>query len=419
MLKEGGGRTGSGFRHQRARAVMVVSEVALALVLLVGSALLIRTAVALQRVDPGFDVERTVTLRTSIAEPRFHTSEAVERLVRDGGERLRALPGVEQASATCCVPLLGGYGLPFLIVGRPATADGPFHGGGAWTTISPGYFEVFKISVVRGRTLTDRDDAHAPPVTWINETMARQFFPDADPIGQRLVIGRGISREFADEPEREIVGVVADTRAYLAMDPQPSMFIPQAQVLDAVNALNVGITPLAWVVRTRTDPGPMVPAIQEELRKATGLPVTDAQVMTEVIHSATSRQRFNMWLMTVFAGVALLLAAIGIYGLLAYSVEQRTHEIGVRVAIGADASQVQRMVVREGMRLALAGVAIGIAAALALARSIAGFLYGVSAWDPAVFIVMPVVLALVALVAVWLPARRASRVDPIVALRYE
>ncbi|HEX2463662.1 MAG TPA: ABC transporter permease [Thermoanaerobaculia bacterium] len=418
MLKESGGRTGSGFRHRRARAVMVVSEVALALVLLVGSALLIRTAAALQRVDPGFDVERTVTLSTSLAEPRFHTSEAVERLIRHGAEQLRALPGVEQASATCCVPLLGGYGLPFTIVGRPV-ADGPFHGGGAWTTISPGYFEVFRMAIVRGRTLTERDDGAAPPAVWINETMARRFWPDADPIGQRLVIGRGVAREFETEPEREIVGVVADTRAYLAMDPQPSMYIPQAQLPDAVNALNVPLTPLAWVVRTRTAPGPLAPAIQEELRKTTGLPVTDVQVMTEVVQSATSRQRFNMWLMTVFAGAALLLAAIGIYGLLAYSVEQRTHEIGVRVALGADAMQVRQMVVREGMRLALAGVAIGIAAAFALARSIAGFLYGVGAWDPVAFTVVPLVLIAVALIAVWLPARRASRVDPIVALRYE
>ena len=249
--------------------------------------------------------------------------------------------------------------------------------------------------------------------------MARQFWPDADPIGQRLVIGRGVAREFATEPEREIVGVVGDTRPYLASEPPPSMFIPQAQVPDAVNALNVGLTPLAWVVRTRSDPGPMVPAIQEQLRQATGLPVTDARVMTEVFRSSTSRERFNMWLMTVFAGSALLLAAIGIYGLLAYSVEQRTHEIGIRVAMGAEASQVRRMVVREGMRLALAGIAIGLAAAFALARSIASFLYGVEAWDPMAFTVVPLVLVAVALVAVWLPARRASRVDPIVALRYE
>ena len=283
MLKEGGGRTGSGFappagarghggERGRARAGAAGR---------LGAAHPHRGRVAARRprVRRRAHGDACACRSPSRAStPRRRSSDwcATER---SSCARSRAS---SRRAATCCVPLLGGYGLPFLIVGRPAPADGPFHGGGAWTTISPGYFEVFKIAVVRGRTLTERDDAHAPPVTWINETMARQFFPDADPIGQRLVIGRGISREFADEPEREIVGVVADTRAYLAMEPQPSMFIPQAQVLDAVNALNVGITPLAWVVRTRTDPGPMVPAIQEELRKATGLPVTDAQVMTEV-----------------------------------------------------------------------------------------------------------------------------------------
>jgi predicted permease len=397
---------------------MVTSEVALALVLLVGSALLIRTAVALQRIEPGFDVDRTLMMRTSINEPRFATSAAVEGLVRIGAERLRALPGVEEASASCCVPLTGGYGLQFLVVGRPVE-EGGFHGNGAWTTASPSFFEALGIPIVRGRSMTERDDTHSPPVVWINETMARQFFPDADPLGQRLIIGRGISREFASEPEREIVGVVGDTRAYLAMEPPASMFIPQAQLPDAVNALNAGITPISWVVRTHAAPGPMVPAIREELQRAIGLPVTDARLMREVFASSSSRQRFNMWLMSLFAASALLLAAIGIYGLLAYSVEQRTHEIGIRVAMGAEAAQVRRMVVREGMRLALIGVAIGIAAALALARSIASFLYGVEAWDPLAFTIVPIVLLAVAFLAMWLPARRASRVDPIVALRYE
>jgi predicted permease len=418
MLKESGGRSGSGFRGGRARAVMVVSEVALALVLLVGSALLIRTAIALGRVDPGFDVANVVTMQTSLTEDRFHPSEAVERLVRDGAQQLRALPGVEEASATCCVPLLGGYGLPFLIAGR--AAEGPFHGSGAWTTASPGYFEVLAIPIVRGRTFERRDDSHSPPVVLVNETMARQFWPGGDPLGQRLVIGRGVAREFAAEPEREIVGVVGDTRAFgLASEPGPAMYIPQAQVPDAVNALNVGLTPLSWVVRTRGNAGAMVVPIQEELRKATGLPVTGARVMTGVVSSSVSRERFNMWLMTVFAASALVLAAIGIYGLLAYSVEQRTHEIGIRVAMGAEAGRVRTMVVREGMRLALVGVAIGLAIALALARSLASLLFGVEAWDPLVLIGVPLVLLAVALVAVWLPARRASRVDPIVALRYE
>ena len=197
------------------------------------------------------------------------------------------------------------------------------------------------------------------------------------------------------------------------------MFIPQAQVPDPVNALNVRITPMAWVVRTRVPPLSLSAAIQEQLRQASGLPVSEVRPMTEVVSRSTSRERFNMLLMTVFGASALLLAAIGIYGLMAYSVQQRTQEIGIRMALGALASDVRNMVVFQGMRLALVGVVIGIAAAFGLARVIASFLYGVQAHDPGIFVSIPVLLSLVALFAVWLPARRASRVDPVVALRYQ
>ena len=260
--------------------------------------------------------------------------------------------------------------------------------------------------------------AGTPPVVIINEAMAKQFWKEGDPLNDRLVIGRSVMREFADEPERQIVGVVADSRdGGLNDDPFPKMFIPQAQVPDAVNALNVRITPMAWVVRTRVPPLSLSSAIQEQLRQASGLPVSDVRPMTEVVSRSTSRQRFNMLLMTVFGSSALLLAAIGIYGLMAYSVEQRAQEIGIRMALGAVASDVRNMVVFQGMRLALLGVAIGIAAALALARVIAGFLYGVQARDPGVFVGIPILLSVVALVAIWLPARRASRVAPVIALR--
>jgi len=418
-LKEGGGRAGSGFRQNKARSVLVVTEVALALVLLVGAALLIRTAVALARVDPGFDASHVLTLRMSLAGPQYQESEAVERLVRTGVERLLALPGVEKASATCCVPLQGGYGLPFQVVGRPLT-DGPFHGGGGWLTVSPGYFEVFKIPVKRGRTFTERDARQGPPVVIINEAMAREFWPKADPLDDRLVIGRGVMREFASEPDRQIIGIVGDTRdAGLNSDPQPLMFIPQAQVPDAANALNLRLTPLAWVVRTRSDPRAMSAAIQEQLRQATGLPVSNVRPMDQVVSLSTSRQKFNMWLMAVFGGAALLLAAIGIYGLMAYSVEQRTQELGIRLALGAPAARVRSMVVLQGMALALVGLVVGLAAAFGLGRLMTSFLFGVTARDPAVFVAVPVVLAAVALVAVWLPARRASRIDPIIALRVE
>jgi predicted permease len=417
-LKESGARSGSGVRQSKTRAVLVVAEVALAVILLVGSALLIRTSLALRKVDPGFDASSVLTMRMSLTGPRFLESVGVERMVRDGAERLRAIPGVEAASATCCVPLEGGYGLPFIIVGRPL--EGTAHGGGGWLTISPGYFDVFKIPVKKGRAFDDRDTKNAPPVVIINETMAKQFWPKGDPLDDRLAIGRGVMREFADEPERQIIGIVGDVRdGGLNSDPNPAMYIPQGQVPDAANALNVRLTPIAWVVRTRVEPHSVSAAVQEQLREASGLPVSDIRTMGEVVSRSTSRERFNMWLMTIFGGSALWLAAIGIYGLMAYSVAQRTQEIGIRLALGAEAGQVRRMVVLQGLWLTLTGVAIGLAAAFLLTKIIASQLYGVQPRDPMVFTAVPVLLALVALLAVWLPARRASRVDPILALRYE
>jgi predicted permease len=340
-------------------------------------------------------------------------------VVRTGVERLATVPGVVVASAACCVPLEGGYGLPFIISGRPLT-EGPFHGNGGWLTVSPGYFDVFQIAVRQGRVMTDRDTAAAPAVVVINETMARRYWADANPVGQRLIIGRGVMREFAEEPEREIIGVVSDVRDdVLSSDPEPQMYIPQAQVPDAVNALNVKISRLAWVVRTETDPFGLRAPIEEALRQATGLPVADVRSMAQVVSRSTSRERFNMWLMTLFGGTALLLSAIGIYGLIAYTVQNRTQEIGVRLALGAQTSQVRRMVMLQGLKLAAIGVAVGMAGAFALARLIASFLFGVPSWDPAVFLSAPVLLGAVAALATWLPARRASRVDPIQALRYE
>ncbi len=418
-LKEGGGRTGTGLRHNKARSLLVVTEVALALVLLVGSALLIRTSLALSRVDPGFDSNNVLTMRMSLSGPRFQESAKVDLLVREGVERLRAIPGVESASATCCIPLENGYGLPFIVVGRPLD-QGPFHGGGGWMTVSPGYFEVFRIPIRRGRLFTERDDAAAPPVVIINESMARRFWKDKDPLNDQIIIGRGVMREFAAEQPRQIVGVVADSRDNgLNNDPGPRMFIPQAQLPDAANALNVRITPIAWVVRTRVEPYSLSSRIQEQLRQVAGLPVSDVRSMTDVVSRSVSRQRFNMLLMTVFGASALLLAAIGIYGLMAYSVQQRTQEIGIRMALGAGSGAVRKMVVLQGMSLALAGVAVGIGSALALTRFLAPFLFGVPAKDPVAFVFIPVLLTLVAFVAVWLPALRASRVEPIVALRYE
>jgi len=421
-LKESAGRSGTGFRQNKVRSVLVVVEVALALVLLIGSALLIRTAVAVGRVDPGFDTHNVLTMQMSMKGAPFEKAEAVEQVVRNGAEQLEAIPGVVEASATCCVPLQGGYGLPFRIIGRPLAADsqGPYHGGAGWASVSPGFFEVFKIPLRKGRTFNERDTSTSTPVALINEAMAREYWPNADPLNDRLLVGKGVMREFASEGERQIIGVIADTRsAGLDSDPEPQVWIPQAQVPDAANALNVSLTPVSWVVRTQVPPQSLAGTIQDQLQKATGLPVSNVRSMDEIAALSISRQKFNMWVMTVFGGCALLLAAIGIYGLMAYSVEQRTQEIGIRLALGAQATQVRRMVVGQGMLLAIVGVVIGLVAAFGLARLITTFLFGVTARDPLVFIGVPALLTAVAFFAVWVPARRASQVDPLIALRYE
>jgi predicted permease len=421
-LKEASGRSGTGVRQNKVRSALVVVEVGLALVLLIGSALLIRTAVALGHVDPGFDTHNVLTLKMSMKGDQFAKAEAVEQVIRNGIERLQTIPGVVMASATCCVPLQGGYGLPFRIVGRPLAADsqGPFHGGGGWETVSPGYFEVFRIPVRRGRTFTVRDTSTSQPVVIINEAMAKQYWPKSDPLKDRIVIGKGGMHEFDAEGERQIVGIVADIHAQgLDADPQPQMWIPQAQVPDAANALNVSLTPVSWIVRTAVPPQSLSNAIQEQLRQTTGLPVSGVRSMDEIVSLSVSRQRFNMWVMSVFGACALLLAAIGIYGLMAYSVEQRSQEIGIRLALGAQIAQVRKMVVVQGMALAGAGIVLGVGAAFLLATSISAFLFGVTARDPMVFGGVPLLLTVVAFLAVYLPARRASRVDPIVALRVE
>jgi hypothetical protein len=263
-----------------------------------------------------------------------------------------------------------------------------------------------------------RDSVYMIAGAGSNVTVQFGFWQDKDPVHERIRIGAGQMRELANEPAREIIGVVSDLRdGGLNNDPGPRMYVPNGQVTDELNALNLRITPAAWIVRTRVEPYSLSNSIQEQLRQVTGLPVSDVRSMNDVVSRSISRQRFNMTLMTVFGGAALALAAIGIYGLMAYSVAQRTQEIGIRLALGADGPRVRNMVVLQGVRLAAIGVVIGLGSAFGLARLVASLLFGVKAWDPAVFVSVPIVLALVALAAVWLPAMRASRVDPIVALR--
>ena len=418
VLKEAGGRGGTGFRQNKARSLLVVTEMALALILLIGAALLIRTYVALRAVNPGFDSRNILTMQMSLSGARFQKTAGVAELIREGIPRIQALPGVMAVSTTCCLPLEGGYGLPFIIAGRPL--EGASHGGGLWRPVSGGYFDVFKIPVLRGRSFTERDDSGAPPVVMISQTMANRFWPKGDPLNDRLIIGKGVGPEF-EEPARQIIGIVGDSRdTGLNRNPALTMYIPEAQVPDGVTALNSKLGPLIWVVRTRVPPYSVNQPIQAALREASGgLPVARIRTMDEVVARSTARQDFNMLLLTIFASAALLLAAIGIYGLMAYSVAQRTQEIGIRMALGAETADVRRMVVFQGMALALAGVVVGLAAALGLSRLIASFLFGVKAWDPVVFAIVPILLSCVALMAVWIPARRATRIDPLDALRYE
>jgi predicted permease len=418
-LKESGLRAGSGMRQNKARSILVVTEMALALVLLVGAALLIRTFGALRSVDPGFDARNVLTMQMSLTGTRFNKAAGVNQLVREVQRHVESLPGVTALASTCCLPLEGGFGLPLTIEGRPLT-DGPFHGGASWHPVSPRYFQVFKIPLVRGRMFTDRDDGGAVPVVLINEGLAKQFWPNSDAVGQRITIGKGIGPEFVEAP-REIVGIVGDVRGQgLNNNPDPIMYVPVAQVTDGVTALNNGIIPITWTIRMNVEPYSVSKEIQEALRTGSGgLPVAHIRSMEQVRGESTSRTDFNMTLLVIFASLALLLAAIGIYGLMAYSVQQRTQEIGIRMALGASAQDVRKMVVRQGMALALAGVIIGVAAALGVTRLMASLLYGVTPKDPIAMTSVALLLVGVALAATYLPARRASQMDPVESLRYE
>jgi putative ABC transport system permease protein len=407
-------------RSTKARAVLVVSEVSLAAVLLVGSALLIRSFAALYAVHPGFETKNVVTMDVLMAGSKYSKASGVADTVRRGLERIRAIPGVAAAGTTCCLPLAQGtFDENFEIMGSGrASAPGEDVG---WTTVSPGYFDAYKIAMKRGRAFTDRDDSKSPAVAIINERMAQRYWKDADPLKDRILIGRDTGvNEFKDEPVRQIIGIVSDVREEgLESEPRAVMYVPQAQLTDAESALFFRLLPMGWVIRTNQEPQRLVKSIQEELEHATGLPVTGAASMDQVVWAQTGRQRFNVLLMTIFGCSALLLAAIGIYGLMAYTVAQQTREIGIRLALGAEASGITKAVVRQGMSLALTGVTIGMTAAWGLSRLIGSLLFGVKTHDPMVYFTVPILLTVVALVAVWPAAVRASRVSPAESLRHE
>ena len=414
-LKEGGARSGG--RQSKVRGALVVIEMALAIVLLVGAGLLIRTFLALHAVEPGFDAHNVLTFTTSLTGSRFDRTLTIDNMARAAEERIESVPGVQAVTATTSLPLQNALGLPFTIEGRPLT-DGPFHGGADWSYISHRYFDVFHIRLVSGRFFNVRDSGASPWVAVINEAMAKRYWPKESAVGQRISIAKGPG--VFNEPPREIVGVASDVHDDgLNVDPGPKIYVPLGQVKDAVMAMNNRFMPLTWGVRTSGDPYQLSNAIQRELQHSADLPAADVRSMEQVVVRSTSRNRFNTLLLGIFAGTAILLACIGLYGLMSYSVQQRTLEFGIRLALGAEASSLRNMVMRNAMLLAAAGIVLGLGGAFWLTRFMAGLLFGVKPFDPIVFSGVAILLAFVAMLASFLPARRAVRIDPMVALRYE
>ena len=404
-LKEGGRASSVG--HNRFRSVLVVSEVALSLVLLIGAGLMIRSFVHLLNSSPGLKPENVLTLDVGLPRTKY-TGPQQAAFFQQVIERLKSLPGVQSAGAVYPLPLSGAEeGMGFGIEGRAALAPGEvYNAGPRW--VSPDYFNVMGIPLLRGRELTERDGSDSPRVVVINEAMAARYFPDEEPIGKRVAFD-----QVNDKPNwREIVGVVGDVKhSALDSDPKPEMYFPFTQF---------PIFFMTFVVRTPGDPLNLVAAARSEvLAVKNDQPISNVHTMEELLSNSVAQRRFNMLLLSIFAGVALLLAAVGSYGVMSYSVAQRTHELGVRMALGAQTSHVLALVVKQGMTLALAGVGIGLAAAFGLTRILASLLYGVSATDPLTFSVIALLLASVALLACYLPARRATKVDPMIALRYE
>jgi predicted permease len=321
---------------------------------------------------------------------------------------------------TITLPTQGGVDLPFKIEGRPLQGADQYHGDEQWRSVSPEYFRALSIPLLRGRVFDDRDTGGATPVALINAAFAKKYWPGADAIGQQMTIGKGLGPEFED-PTRQVVGVVGDVRELgLDQDAPPVLYVPAAQMSDALTKLGNSVIPASWIVKAGATTAGLVPLVQKEVLAVDGqLPVARVQSMEQVIANSIARQNFNMLLLTIFGAIALVLAAIGIYGLMSYSVEQATHDIGVRMALGAARRDILALVVGRGMTLAGIGLVVGVAAAFAAARLLSKMLFGVKSTDPATYALVAVSLGFVALLACYLPARRAVRVDPLIALRSE
>jgi putative ABC transport system permease protein len=407
-LKDGG-RGGSGVRHRRTQRLLVVSEIALALMLSVGAGLMIRSLAALQRVSPGFEPSHLLTFRLSLPAAQYDTRAKVRDFYLALVERLEALPGVRAAGLTVSLPPhLLSMTDTFMPEGMtlPPNQSAPL---GPLLFVNERYFEALGAPLLRGRFFTERDERDAPAVVIVNDALAKQYFPGQDPVGRRLKNG---GPERPNNSWMTIVGVVGDVN-YSGLDapPEPTVYFPFRQATSTTQFI---------VLRTTGEPGSVATAARQIVAALDkDLPIADMSTMDEVMTASVASPRFRTTLVAIFAAVGLLLAAIGIYGVMSYAVTERTHEIGVRAALGADRGDVLRLVLGEALALAAAGVAAGLAGALATTRLIRALLFRVEPTDPATFVAISAVLVTAALAASYLPARRALRVDPMVALRYE
>ncbi|MDQ1612868.1 MAG: hypothetical protein QOG00_2799 [Pyrinomonadaceae bacterium] len=412
-LKDGG-RTSAGVGRQRVRNVLVVAEVALSLLLLVSAGLLIKSFVRLQETELGFNLENVLTLRVPLPEARYTQNGQVENFWDELMRRVRALPGVESAGLTRGLPMNGGIESGVMVEGQETT--NPKDATVAVNLYAdPDYFKAMDIKLVNGRFISEQDTKDAPLVVMVDEMFVSKFFPNADPVGKRLRIGGDRA------PLRNIIGVFKHMKHYGPDEEDEGrveIYTPYRQVpQEFFAAANRSL----WLaVKTKGDPTSLAPAIRNEvLQIDKDQPISNISTMENIVAATVAPQKFATWLLAVFAATAMLLAAIGIYGVMAYSVTQRTHEIGIRMALGAGRRDVLRMVVSQGMKLAFIGVALGLAGAVALTRLMSSLLYGVSATDPLTYGGVSVLLATVALLACLIPARKATRVDPMIALRYE
>jgi putative ABC transport system permease protein len=408
-LKDGGkGSGGQSPRSRRMRGALVIAEVALAIVLLTSAGLLVKSFVRLQQVETGFDTENVLTMVVRLPGRKYQEHHQVVAFFRQAEDRIRALPGVRDIGIVNYLPFYGGLGAAtgFTVKGRPE----PLPGEGPSTDVrvaDAGYFRTMGIPLVRGRNFTDLEDTEARHVVLINEAMARQNFPGEDPIGKRITV----FMSFEPVPT-EIVGIVRDVKyESLVKEASPMVYMPLPELLYPAMTL---------VLRTDGNPADMAPTVQRVVREIDpDQPISDVRTMNQVMAEWVDRDRFNTLLLGIFAGLATLLAAVGIFGVMSYSVTLRTREIGLRMALGAQRGEVLGLILKQGFLLTLIGIALGLAGAVALTRVMSGLLFDVGSTDPATFAAIVLLFALVSLIACYLPARRATRVDPLTALRSE